>query len=140
MPALPSRSRESVVVVRNLPQFVDNAELSRVFAPSPGLLGAQLLGNGVAHVKFQDPETALQCKNLYHAWNGWGPALHCEVLPNSANVVEGGAGGGGGVKRSREDPDPQGFSVAAGAAGGYTTSPYGECGFQGGCSHKRGGG
>lgn len=97
--ARPNNTAPTIVRVANLPHFVDQNELARVFAPSPGLINARLLGGGIAHVSFVDPTSALNCKSLYHNWQGWGPALACEILPSEA-------GAGGGAKRGRDPDEP----------------------------------
>ena len=124
--APPSRT----VSVKNLPPFVDQNELTRVFAPSPGLLNARLLGSGTAHVLFQDVQSAVNCRNLYHNWNGWGSALACDILGAEAAAVPpgvGSAGAGGGTKRPREYQEAsEAAAVAAATGGGGGYGSYGE--------------
>lgn len=96
----------NTVRVSNIPAFVDQGELSRVFAPCPGLLAARLLGGGSALVSFQDPASASSCKNLYDRWAGWGAPLVCELLDAPAPSM------GAGAKRPREEDQYAGPSAA----------------------------
>lgn len=92
--------------ITNVPPFVDERELARVFEPSPGVVpgGARLAGGGVGFVSYADLTTARSALDVYNGWAGWGAPL--------AIALEGGP------------PPPKDNDVYEQQGGGYAA--YGE--------------